>query len=139
MEFFEKNNTVNLNTSTILPKGSIWDACLGPKCFSSGGLNTIFKIQVPRYLAASKNKIVLKFRLVNCRSISRPLKQLSKVSVQSRSQKIFVRAYFSKLLSKHLWWSLHLLNFMLYMFFWTHNLGRICLKYENYSLRHILF
>ena len=47
----------NLKTSTILSKSSIWDAWLGPECSSAGGFNKLFKIQVQRYLAPSKDVI----------------------------------------------------------------------------------
>ena len=70
-------------------------------------------------LAASKDGIILKFTSVNCLSIIRPLKQLSKVSVVSLSR-IFVRNFFCKLLSKYLWRSLYIVKFYAFsIFFWT--------------------
>ena len=69
--------------------------------------------------AVSKDGMILKSRPVNCLSIIRPLKQLSKVSVVSLSR-IFIRKFFSKLLSKYLWWSLYIVKFHAFcIFFWT--------------------
>ena len=72
-EFFEKKCNINLSKSIILSKGVIWDAWLDPKCSSAGGFNRLFKIQAQRYLAASRDAIILKFKSVNYLSISRPL------------------------------------------------------------------
>ena len=70
-------------------------------------------------LAANEDEIILKFRSVNCLSIIRPLKQLSKVSAVSFSR-IFVRIFFCKLLSKYLWQSLYNVKFHAFsIFFWT--------------------
>ena len=67
---------------------------------SSGGIS----------LEANKDGIILKFRSVNCLTIIRPLKQLSKVSTVLLSR-IFVLKFFCKFLSKHLWRSLHVVKF----------------------------
>ena len=68
-------------------------------------------------LAASKDGIILKIRSVNCLSIIRPLKQLSKVSAVSLSI-IFVWYFFGKLLSKYLWRSSYKVH-AFSKFFWT--------------------
>ena len=60
----------------------------------------------------------MKFRSVNFPSISWPLKQLSKVSMQCRSQE-YLFEIFCKLLSKNLWENLYLVKFHAFsMFFW---------------------
>ena len=76
LELLEKNNNVNLNTPTILLKSPISDAWLGPECSSTGGFSTLFKVQAQRYLAASMDVIILKFKSANSLYISQPLKQL---------------------------------------------------------------
>ena len=69
-------------------------------------------------LAASKNKIILKFSPVNCLSIIQPLKKLSKVSAVLLSR-IFFQKFFWKFLSKHLWRSLYVVQFHAFsIFFW---------------------
>ena len=74
LERFEKTSNFNLDTSTILSKSPIWDAWLGPACSSTGGFNKLIKVQAQRYLAASMDVIILKFKSVNRLSISQPLK-----------------------------------------------------------------
>ena len=91
------------------------------------------------YLAAIKNAIILiiylyiKCMLANCLSISRPLKQLSKESLQCRSQEYFFGKfsanYYEFILSKIPCFSYILLN----------TFRRMRFKYDNYSLRGILF
>ena len=76
----------------------------------------------------------MKFRSVNCLSISRTLKQLSKVSVPYRSQEYL----FGHFLSKDLWQRLYLLKFHAFrIFFWIPLDGyvwsmRIILWYASY-------
>ena len=47
---FIKNSTVDLNAVTILANSSILGTGLGPACASTGGYNTVFKIQVDIFL-----------------------------------------------------------------------------------------
>ena len=47
---FIKNSTVDLNAVTILANSSILGTGLGPACASTGGYNTVFKIQVDLFL-----------------------------------------------------------------------------------------
>ena len=91
------------------------------------------------YLAAIKNRIILiiyiyiKFMSGNCLSIIRPLKQLSKVSIQCCSNEYFFvkfsANYYEFILSKIPCFSFILLN----------TFRRMRFKYDNYSLRGILF
>ena len=70
-------------------------------------------------LAASNGGIVWKFRSANCLRISRPLKQLLKVSAVPISR-IAVWKFFWKLLSNYLWRSLYIVKFHDFsIFFWT--------------------
>ena len=70
-------------------------------------------------LAASNGGIIWKFRSANCLRISRPLKQLLKVSAVPISR-IAVWKFFCKLLSNYLWRSLYIVKFHDFsIFFWT--------------------
>ena len=70
-------------------------ASLGPEHESADGCSTVHKIR----MEICKDGIILinyfhlKFKSVNYLNISRPLKQLSKVSVRCRSQKQFMENF----------------------------------------------
>ena len=133
---FWKNSNVDLNTSTILSKSFVWCTWLCPECSSAGGFNTFFKIQAQRYLTASKDVIILKFRSVIRLSMSRPSKQLSSICAVSLS-KIFIWAFCSTWLPKYLWRSLKLINFMLSAYSFEDQ-GYLFLRmFKNYTDRKI--
>ena len=79
-------------------------------------------------LAASKDGIIfinylhLKFRSVNCISISRPLKQPSKVSVWCCSQEYLFRKFSTILLSKHHWQTFFEVKFHAFSIFFRKHL-----------------
>ena len=70
-------------------------------------------------MTSLKSTLHLKFRSVNCLNISESSKQLSNIICPMAFSRIFLRETFCKLLSKHLWRSLHLINFRASsMFLW---------------------
>ena len=104
----------------------------------AGGYSTAFKIQAKISLTASKNGIILKFRSVNCLSTSRPLKQLSKVSVRCCSQE-YLFGNFLQIIVKGSVADFKFIKIPCFQHILLNTFRWMRLKHGNYSLSRILF
>ena len=128
-------SNVDLKPLTILAKRSTIDAWLVPEHASAGGYTVKFSLTASKGDIILMNTLHLKFRLINCLSISWPLKQLSKVVFSGT----FVWKILCKLLLRHLWQ--RLIKVPCFQHIVLNTFGRLRRKYEFivrevYNFRH---
>ena len=138
MEFFEENSNVNLNVNYSRKKFHLRYLTGVENVPLQLDTTQLLKLYGRFPLTASKNEILLRFRSDNCLRISRPFKHISNdlcgVALKNTSSatvlQIIIRGSFAEFI---------FINVPCFQHVLLNTFRRMRLKYENHSLRRILF